>query len=134
MQAYTYSPGPTAIVNAMYAQGLNRSPNDSGFRQFRDSLVGGASVRQLFQTIVDSNEYRLNFVDGKSEFFVLTELYKAVLSRCPDQKGLHHHVDLLKSKGGTGEYMQVARGLFHSHEYQLKFGVNTVPNPKPGYC
>lgn len=140
VSAYSCSPGHTKIVNAMYSQGLSRTPPDTGgFRSNCDNLVKGKTVKTLFRAIVRSSEYEGKFapatrvMNGRTfpgEFFTVVNLYKATLGRCPDDSGLQNWVNVLRRKGGPKAYRSIVDAFLNSAEYKKKFGVNLVPNPK----
>lgn len=115
----------------MYKQGLNRSPDKGGFEAYCNGLVGGKSVKTLFGSIVRSAEYKNKFVNNRSVYFVVVNMYKTVLSRCPDKGGLLGWVAQLQKRGGNGAYLFLVDAFFNSREYKQNFGSNIVPNPKP---
>lgn len=78
-----------------------------------------------------SQEYQTRFVNGKTSFFVIANLYKSVLNRCPEKKGFLFWVKQLNDMGDVAKYRNILDSFLSSEEYKFKYGVNIVPYRKP---
>ena len=121
------------VVNAIYRQVLERSPNGTEATPLVTRLSSGQStVREIVESVVMSDEYRSRFVPGGSDEqrrHAVSMLYRHVLGREADAGGLQAHVDLSRRSPEA-----VVTSLISSTEYQQKFGEQTVPGQNVRYC
>lgn len=133
-EASSCPPGQRDLVHKMYRQALNRDPDTGGLAAYCRHLQSGQSVRSLFAAIVKSREFKKNNVFGKSTFFAVAQIYKVVLNRCPDGRGIVAWEGQLR-KNCRANFDWIVDRFFSSDEYNRNFGNNIVPFPKPpGIC
>lgn len=127
----------TQVVRTLYKQLLERDPEPEGLNYYVSKLTSRqSSVRELVDAFVHSGEYKVRFVNKKSNPEIVFALYKHVLARPgnpeDDEDGFHHQVADLSKLG----YDQIASNFVNSAEYGVKFGDWFAPgNPATKkYC
>jgi len=121
------------VVRALFRQILRRDPKPAELTVQTALLKNGDnSVRQLGERIVLSDEYQKKFASGKELEDVLEGLYKRVLARAGDSKGLASN----KSRFRDAAFSTVAITFFENAEYERRFGEWTVPGAPSSvrYC
>jgi hypothetical protein len=89
-------------VDALYAQLLERGPDDEGRANWSRKLDQGVSVKSIVHDFIHSPEYKLRFVDGKEHKAVVEKLYEHVLARPGEPQGVMDWTRALESlKGKT---------------------------------
>ncbi|CAM3878180.1 glycosyltransferase [Alicyclobacillus pomorum] len=103
------------FVSELYNQLLHREPDDSGFRAHLDMLASGSTKSSVLEGILFSEEFHtlmsapkppheeagvkvahiLYHVFRRDGQEFVSELYRELLNREPDDVGLTHHVNLL---------------------------------------
>jgi Ca2+-binding EF-hand superfamily protein len=125
---------PRRTVDAIYRQVLERSANGEGSTLANQLSNGQTSVRDLVRAIAKSPEHRERFLSANGQnarVGAVTNLYRHLLGRAPDEAGLNSHVQAL-SRGGNLE--SVIDAMIDSPEYQQKYSDNTVPGTTLRYC
>jgi Ca2+-binding EF-hand superfamily protein len=121
------------VVDAIYQQVLERSP-DAGAQGWIDRLSGGqASVRDLVREIAKSNEHVQRFLSTSNrdaQQQSVTYLYRHLLGRQPDASGANTYLGIVSSQG----VQTAVDRLMASSEYQQNFGTSTVPGRNVRYC
>jgi hypothetical protein len=121
------------VVRALFRQILRREPKPAELTAQTALLKNDDnSVRQLGERIVLSDEYQKKFASGKELEDVLEALYKSVLARAGDSKGLASN----KTRFRDAAFSTVAITFFENAEYERRFGEWTVPGAPSSvrYC
>lgn len=82
------------IVNAAYEVLLGRSPDEEGRSAYVQRLTKGGDLKEIFKSILESDEFFNNFISLRSAHFV-AEVYQGILGREPDE-GAAGFVDQVK--------------------------------------
>jgi hypothetical protein len=117
-------------VTQLYERYLHRTPDGPGLQNWLNHLQAGASINDIAQLILGSDEYNARV--GGSPFAFVNSLYQNVLGRSEDSAGLAAWL------GGLGQGQsraQVAAGFLSSQEH-MQQEVNRLYsqflNRKPG--
>lgn len=102
-------------VFRLYQATLARSPDEGGFTNWANALVGGQSLASITTGFINSVEFNSVYGALNNTQFV-TLLYNNVLNRAPDQQGLNNWVSLLNS--GTSREA-VVNGFSESNEFKM---------------
>jgi methionine-rich copper-binding protein CopC len=84
----------------MYQAAFNRTPDLGGLGFWIDALDKGLSAKGVAQYFLASPEFQAQYGDGISDQAFVTDLYKNVLHRAPEQGGFDFWMDALHK--GTG--------------------------------
>jgi hypothetical protein len=99
-------------VTQLYEHYLNRAPDGPGLQNWVNHMQAGASINDIAQLILGSDEYNARV--GGSAFAFVNSLYQNVLGRSEDSAGLAAWL------GGLGQGQsraQVAAGFLSSSEH-----------------
>jgi hypothetical protein len=77
----------SALVTHYYESTLGRAPDEDGLRYWIDEIAGGTTPAEVASHFYGSREYFT--ASGDSEAWV-TDLYREIVRREPDQEGLAH--------------------------------------------
>ena len=123
-----------STVDAIYRRVLERPAGGEGNQRAEQLRSGQTTVRQLVREIAKSPEHRERFLsinNPNSRVNAVTNLYRHVLGRAPDQAGLNSHVQEL---GKSENVIVLIDNMIDSPEYQQQFGEDRVPGESVRYC
>ena len=113
-----------AKVPRIYQQVIKRRPDSAGSERYRQLLEGGTTdVKSIVRELLQSDEWKTRFIDGRSVQETALALYDCVLARAPDVGGWH---ELLSWEPRHG-WKPVMDGMLDSAEYNERFGSDLVP-------
>jgi len=98
----------SALVTAFYEATLDRQPDEEGLQHWIDEIAGGATPAEVAAHFYGSDEY-VNAAGGTHRDWI-TDLYREVLLREPDQEGLDHWV----GKADAGVHRGTIAGSFYA--------------------
>lgn len=111
-QKYAMQYGPArAVVTALYADILGRSPDPTGMATWSEMLASGSGGPALVTMLTRSDEYIQRRV---------TAAYREVLGRAPEPAGLVHWMERIRT--GTATVDDVKRRFYDSDEYYARAG------------
>lgn len=122
-----------STVDAIYRRVLERPVGGEGNERAAQIRNGQTTVRELVREIAKSPEHRERFLstDGPNgRVNAVSNLYRHLLGRAPDQAGLNSHVQAL----ARNEINTVIDTMINSPEYQQQFGDDRVPGETVRYC
>jgi hypothetical protein len=85
----------------LYQAAFARTPDKAGVGYWINALDSGASLFNVAQAFVDSDEFRAAYGVNPSNHDVVEKFYQNILHRAPDQAGLDYWVGVLDHKQGT---------------------------------
>jgi hypothetical protein len=122
-----------SAVDAIYRRVLERPAGGEGNARAEQLRNGQTTVRDLVREIAKSPEHRQRFLstDGPSaRVNAVSNLYRHLLGRAPDQAGLDSHVQGLE----RNDINTIIDTMIDSPEYQQQFGDDRVPGGTIRYC
>lgn len=112
------------VVRAIYGQILKRPADRAGLENYTAALENGtATVKSIVSDFLQSDEWRIRFIDGRSSEQVFIALYGCALSRAPDVAGWNHLIAWEPRAG----WKPIIDGFIDGPEYAQRVGDNTVP-------
>lgn len=112
------------VVRAIYQQILKRDPDAAGSTHYVALLENGtATVRSIVADLLQSDEWRIRFIEGRSDRDVYFSLYECALARAPDLSGLNY----LTAWGSDAGWPPLIAGFVEGPEYRGRFGDDIVP-------
>lgn len=112
------------VVRAIYNQILKRAPDLAGSTHYVAQLENGtATVRSIVADLLQSDEWRIRFIEGRSDREVLFALYETALARAPDVSGLNY----LTAWMPRADWRPIIAGFVEGAEYVARFGDDIVP-------
>jgi Ca2+-binding EF-hand superfamily protein len=122
-----------SAVDAIYRRVLERPAGGEGNERAAQLRNGQTSVRELVREIAKSPEHRQRFLSNTSpsgRVDAVSNLYRHLLGRAPDQAGLNSHVEAL----ARNDINTIIDTMINSAEYQQQFGDDRVPGGTVRYC
>ena len=114
----------SAKVVRIYQQVLKRRPDPAGLEHYRQLLEDGTTdVKSIVGSLLQSDEWKIRFIDGRPVQETALALYDCVLARAPDV-GAWNQVTSWEPRHG---WKPVMDGLLDSAEYDERFGPDLVP-------
>ena len=118
------SPAYPDVVAAMYAQVMELGGGSDGLQGWTGALITGHTVKHMVASNVKWTGYDERHMNGRTSEEKLTNLYRHLLAREPD--------DAAWGWIGVGEdpnqgWDDVVDGLMNGAEYMAKFGDHVVP-------
>jgi hypothetical protein len=123
-----------STVDAIYRRVLERPAGGEGNQRAEQLRNGQTTVRQLVREIAKSPEHRqrfLNIGNPNSRVNAVTNLYRHLLGRAPDQAGLNGYVQALSRNEDINSVIDT---MIDSPEYLQQFGEDRVPGESVRYC
>jgi len=118
------------VVDRVYQQVLERSP-DQGSQVWVDRLSSGdMTVRELMRQVAQSQEHQQRWGQNQTPEQRVRSLYKHLLNRQPDGQAERTMADLLSRQGEQA----VVDRIVNSQEYQRSFNDWVVPGSNVRYC
>jgi hypothetical protein len=120
--------GADGIVEQFYCRVLQRPPES-------DEVIAGwlvyledHTVKDLVKNGILGDEFKIRFVDGKSDETLAHTLYDVLLAREADAGGLADWtIEVAKIEAGNDTWENVVDGFLASTEYINNFGDDAVP-------
>jgi hypothetical protein len=127
--------GADRIVEQFYCRVLQRPPES-------DEVIAGwlgyledHTVKDLVKNGILGDEFKIRFVDGKSDETLARTLYDVLLAREADAGGLADwKMEVAKIEGGNKTWENVVDGFLASTEYINSFGDDAVPGGGRSGC
>lgn len=123
-----------STVDAIYRRVLERPAGGEGNQRAAQLRNGQTTVRQLVREVAKSPEHRERFLivnNPNSRVNAVTNLYRHLLGRAPDQAGVNSHVEALARNEDINSIIDL---MIDSPEYQQQFGEDRVPGETVRYC
>lgn len=123
-----------STVDAIYRRVLERPAGGEGNERAAQLRNGQTTVRQLVREVAKSPEHRERFLlvnNPNSRVNAVTNLYRHLLGRAPDQAGVNSHVEALARNEDINSIIDL---MIDSPEYQQQFGEDRVPGEAVRYC
>ena len=98
----------SALVTRFYESTLGRQPDDEGLQHWIDEIAGGMTPAEVAANFYGSDEY-VDVAGGTHEAWI-TDLYRELLVREPDEEGLDHWV----GKADAGVHRGTIAGSFYA--------------------
>jgi len=110
----------TADVINLYRDILQRSADEGGLNHYVNLMMNGMSLEAVENDLLNSEEYRnlQKTTEQGSNLEIVTNLYRNILKREPDEGGLNYYVNLLDNNRATEE--QIIDAFFRSDEYKVR--------------
>jgi RHS repeat-associated protein len=119
--AQSCTPTHKDVVLASFAQVMERGA-EGGIQSFITLLEQGGTVKSVTSSLAHSQEYRDRFITGRAPEAILTDLYRHILAREPDD-GAWGFVGFASVHGWDA----VIDALLAGSEYNGRFGEHLVP-------
>jgi Ca2+-binding RTX toxin-like protein len=103
-------------VYRLYGATLDRAPNVEGFHNWSDRLAAGVDFKTVVTGFVESEEFQTKYGELDNTAFI-TQLYRNVLTREPEDEGLANSVQRLVD--GTTTRVEAVLGFSESAEYKI---------------
>jgi len=111
-------------VNAAYRQVLKREADWPGCEPHLRALEGGArTVRGVVRELLQSEEWKMRFINDHPLPEIVIALYSCALARAPDRTGWND----LMAWAARDNWAPVIDQFVSSVEYTDRFGEDTVP-------
>ena len=117
-----------STVDAIYRQVLERPAGGEGNVRADQLRSGQTSVREIVRDVAKSPEHLQRFLPANNRDQAVTNLYRHLLGRAPDQAGLNSHLQ------GRDSLAALVDTFISSQEYQQKYGDDTVPGGNRRFC
>jgi Ca2+-binding EF-hand superfamily protein len=117
-----------STVDAIYRQVLERPSGAEGNALAEQLRNGQISVREIVRDVAKSPEHLQRFLPANNRDQAISNLYRHLLGRAPDQAGLTSH---LQSRDSMAALIDT---FMNSPEYQQKYRDDTVPGGNRRYC
>ena len=117
-----------STVDAIYRQVLERPAGGEGNARAEQLRAGQTSVREIVRDVARSPEHLQRFLPVNNRDQAVTNLYRHLLGRAPDQAGLNSHLQSRESMAALVDT------FINSAEYQQKYADDTVPGGTRRYC
>lgn len=111
-------------VKAAYRQILKREAEFPGCEPYVRALKGGSrNVRGVVRELLQSEEWKMRFINGRTLPEILVALYSCALARAPDRTGWNDFM----AWGTRENWASVIDELVNGSEYTQRFGDDTLP-------
>jgi Ca2+-binding EF-hand superfamily protein len=117
-----------STVDAIYRQVLERPSGAEGNARADQLRSGQTSVREIVRDVAKSPEHLQRFLPANNRDQAVTNMYRHLLGRAPDQAGLNSHLQ------GRDSMAALVDTFINSQEYQQKYGDDMVPGGNRRYC